>query len=169
VSAVATDLHLAMTLPGDDQILVTAELAVPPDAAYRAWTTPDLVRRWWPGRHGRMTDVRIDPRAGGRWRYAMTNGAEEIAFHGYFREVVPGERIVTTEVVEDPDRPADGDGGENELLNTVTFTGTVTGTLLTLLVRTRTRARRDRILDPGMADDLRERMKLLERAAAALP
>ncbi|WP_304451034.1 SRPBCC domain-containing protein [Nocardiopsis sp. YSL2] len=159
----ATDTHLTMTLPGDDQILVTAELAVPPDRAYRAWTAPELVRLWWAGRDARTTDVHIDLRVGGRWRYAMEAGGGEIAFHGYFREIAPGERIVSTEVFEDPAGYARA--GE-ELVNTVTFTGTVTGTLLTLLVRTRTRAQRDRIVVPGLADELRERMELLERAAA---
>ncbi|KOX12065.1 hypothetical protein ADL05_22480 [Nocardiopsis sp. NRRL B-16309] len=152
-----------MTLPGDDQILVTAELAVPPQRVYRAWTDPDLVRRWWAGSAGRATDVRVDLRVGGRWRYAMEVGGDEIAFHGTFREIVPGERIVSTEVFEDPaGYPRD----EEELVNTVTFTGTVAGTLLTLLVRARTRAQRDRIAAPDLADELRERMELLQRVAA---
>ena len=159
----ATDTRLTMTLPGDDQILVTAELAVPPHRAYRAWTEPELVRLWWAGRGGRVTDVRIDLRVGGVWRYAMAAGPDEIAFHGYFREVVPGQRIVSTEVFEDPGGyPRD----EEELVNTVTFTGTVVGTLLTLLVRTRTRAQRDRIVAPGLVEELRDRMELLEQAAA---
>ncbi|GAB2494641.1 SRPBCC domain-containing protein [Nocardiopsis aegyptia] len=162
----ATDTRLTMTLPGDDQILVTAELAVPPHRAYRAWTAPDLVHRWWAGRGGRTTDVRIDLRVGGRWRYAMEVEGDEIAFHGYFREIVPGERIVSTEVFEDP---AGYPRTEEELVNTVTFTGTAAGTLLTLLVRARTRAQRDRIVAPDLVDELRERMELLERAAAAPP
>lgn len=163
MNAVATDTRLTMTLPGDDQIMVTAELAVPPDRAYRAWTAPELVRRWWAGRDGRVTDVRIDLRVGGWWRYALEADGNEIAFHGSFREIVPGERIVSTEVFEDPDGyPRD----EEELVNTVTFTGTAGGTLLSLLVRTRTRAQRDRIVAPGLVDELRERMELLEQAAA---
>ena len=36
-----------VTLPTDDQILVTREFDAPRRLVYQAWTTPDLVKRWW--------------------------------------------------------------------------------------------------------------------------
>ncbi|MEU1300153.1 SRPBCC domain-containing protein [Streptomyces shenzhenensis] len=43
----------------------------------------------------------MDFRVGGKWRYVMTaEGEFEIAFHGEYREIVPEERIVWTEVFE---------------------------------------------------------------------
>lgn len=43
----------------------------------------------------------IDLRVGGRWRYVMvTPDGIEVGFHGEYREVVPDERLVTTEVYE---------------------------------------------------------------------
>ena len=48
-----------------------------------------------------MTVAEIDLRVGGRWRYVMVaNGGFEVAFHGEYREIVPNERIVSTEVYE---------------------------------------------------------------------
>src|SRR5215472_7777016 len=85
-----------VTLPTDEQILITREFDAPKHLVYRAWTTPDLVRRWWAGRMGTVTSVEIDLRVGGRWRYAMVSdsGGVEVAFHGEYREIVPDERIV---------------------------------------------------------------------------
>ena len=57
-----------------------------------------------------MKVVEIDLRVGGAWRYVMiANGGFEVAFHGEFREIVPDERIVTTEVYEGA--PAAGRAG----------------------------------------------------------
>ena len=39
-----------VTLPTDRQILITREFDAPRHLVYRAWTTPELVRRWWSGR-----------------------------------------------------------------------------------------------------------------------
>ena len=50
-----------------------------------------------------MTSVEIDLRVGGTWRYVMMTGdGHEVAFHGEYLEIVPNERIVTTEVYEMP-------------------------------------------------------------------
>ena len=33
-----------------DQILVTREFEAPPHLVFKAWTTPELVKRWWHAR-----------------------------------------------------------------------------------------------------------------------
>ncbi len=99
------------------------------DGRLPAWTTPDLVKRWWSGQRGEVTIAEIDLRVGGAWRYVMTaNAGFEVGFHGEDREIVPEERIVYTEVFEGmPDA-----GGT---LNTATFTEIDGHTMLTLLSR----------------------------------
>src|SRR5262245_37824523 len=100
-AAMPTSGTAKVTLPADDQILITREFDAPRHLVYRAWTTPELVKRWWAGRRGRMTVVDIDLRVGGRWRYVMAaEGGGEVGFHGEYREIVPNERIVNTEVYE---------------------------------------------------------------------
>ena len=90
-----------VTLPTDEQILITREFDAPRELVYKAWTTPEIVRQWWAGRRGEMQVVDIDLRVGGTWRYVMlAHGEFEVAFHGEYREIVPNERIVTTEVYE---------------------------------------------------------------------
>ena len=80
-----------VTLPTDEEILITREFDAPKHLVYRAYTEPDLVRRWWHARRGTMTVVEIDLRVGGAWRYAMVaDGGQEVAFHGTYREIVPG-------------------------------------------------------------------------------
>ncbi len=93
-----------VTLPAETQILITREFDAPKHLVYRAYTEPDLIARWWSGERGEVTSVEVDLRVGGNWRYVMTaNEGFEVAFHGEFREIVPNERLVNTEVYEMPD------------------------------------------------------------------
>jgi len=90
-----------LTLPTDEQILITREFDAPKHLVYKAWTTPELVRRWWHANRGEVTVVEIDLRVGGKWRYVMVaDDGFEVGFHGVYREVVADERIVTTEIYE---------------------------------------------------------------------
>jgi uncharacterized protein YndB with AHSA1/START domain len=151
-----------VTLPTDEQILITREFDAPRHLVYRAWTTPELVKRWWSGHRGRMTVAEIDLRVGGMWRYVMVaDGGFEVAFHGEYREIVPNERIVTTEVYE---AMPEGDGA----LNVVTFTEADGRTILELLVDCASREVRDAILDSGMEVGMQEQMDLLEEIAISL-
>jgi uncharacterized protein YndB with AHSA1/START domain len=94
-----------VTLPTDEQILITRTFDAAPHLVYRALTTPELVSRWWPAGLDGETRIDIDLRVGGAWRYAMvTNDGTEIALHGEYREIVPCQRLVFTEVWDD--RPA---------------------------------------------------------------
>ena len=99
--AVTSSGTAKVTLPADDQILITREFDAPSELVFKAWTTPELVKRWWSGQRGAVTSAEIDLRVGGMWRYVMeANAGFEVAFHGEYREIVPNERIVTTEVFE---------------------------------------------------------------------
>jgi uncharacterized protein YndB with AHSA1/START domain len=162
--AVTASRKATVTLPSDQEILITREFDAPRRLVYRAWTTPELVKRWWSGHRGEVKSVEIDLRVGGRWRYVMVaNGGFEVAFHGEYRELVPDERIVTTEVYELPDAP-EGDG----VLNVVTFSEADGRTTLTLLCQTASRQERDMIVDSGMEVGLQEQMELLEQLAISL-
>src|ERR1022692_4031880 len=99
--AVTSSRTAVVTLPTDTQILITREFGAPRHLVYKAWTTPELIKRWWSGDHGEVTIAEVDLRPGGTWRYVMTaNGGFEVAFHGEYREIIPGERIVSTEIYE---------------------------------------------------------------------
>jgi uncharacterized protein YndB with AHSA1/START domain len=156
-----------VTLPADDQILITRELDAPKQLVFRAFTTPELVARWWSGQRGEVTLAEIDLRVGGRWRYVMNaHGGLEVGFHGEYREVVPNERIVSTEVYEGVPQPEDGP--EQGTLNTATFTETDGRTTLTILVQAPSKEVRDAIIDSGMEGGMQEAMDLLEQVARSL-
>ncbi len=157
-----------LTLPTDEQILITREFDAPRHLVYKAWTTPELVKRWWSGHRGEVTSAEIDLRVGGAWRYVMVaSEGFEVAFHGEFREIVPNERIVNTEVYEMPDAPPLAP--EDEPLNVVTFTEVDGRTTLSVLVQTTSKELRDLIVDSGMEVGMQEAMDLLEQVAVSLP
>jgi hypothetical protein len=59
---VASSETATVTLPTDDQILITREFDAPKHLVYRAWTSPELVKRWWHANRGEMTVAEIDLR-----------------------------------------------------------------------------------------------------------
>jgi uncharacterized protein YndB with AHSA1/START domain len=153
-----------VTLPTDNQILITREFDAPKHLVYEAYTTPELVKRWWHAKRGEVTACEIDLRVGGRWRYAMTTeDGTEVAFHGEYREIVPNERIVSTEVYEGVP-----DAESKAALDTVTLAETDGRTTLTILVEHTSKELRDMHIESGMEDGLQDALDLLEQAAVSL-
>jgi len=150
-----------VTLPTDTQILITREFDAPKDLVYRAYTTPDLIKRWWGGDRGEVTIAEVDLRVGGRWRYVMTaNGGFEVAFHGEYRDISPNERLIMTEIFEGaPDA---------EAVVTHAFTEKGGRTTLTMLMELPSREIRDTIINTGMEGGLQEAMDHLEQVARSL-
>jgi len=150
-----------VTLPTDTQILITREFDAPRHLVFKAWTTPELIKRWWAGDRGEVTTAEVDLRVGGTWRYVMTaNGGFEVAFHGEYREVVPNERVVSTEVFEAfPDA---------EAVVTHTFTERDGRTTLTILVQHPNQETRDAHINSGMEVGMNEAMDHLEQVALSL-
>ena len=154
-----------VTLPTDEQILITREFDAPKHLVYKAWTTPELVKRWWNAKRGEVTIAEIDLRVGGRWRYVMvTDDGTEVGFHGEYREIVPNERVVSTEVYEGAPAGASDEG----TLNTATFTEVDGRTTLTILVQAPSKEIRDMIIDSGMEAGLQDALALLEQVADSL-
>ena len=150
-----------VTLPTDTQILITREFDAPKHLVYKAWTTPELIKRWWAGDRGEVTIAEVDLRVGGRWRYVMiANGGFEVAFHGEYREVIPNERVVSTETFEAfPDV---------EAVVTYTFTERDGRTTLTMFVQHPNQETRDLHINSGMEGGMNEAMDHLQLVAASL-
>jgi uncharacterized protein YndB with AHSA1/START domain len=161
MTEMTTSKSAVVTLPSDTQILITREFDAPRHLVYRAYTTPELIRRWWAGERGEVTSAEVDLRPGGTWRYVMiANGGFEVAFHGQYQEVVPNERIVTTDVFEGmPDAAA---------LDTATFGEKDGRTTLSILVEHSSQANRDAHINSGMEGGMQESMDKLEQVARSL-
>jgi uncharacterized protein YndB with AHSA1/START domain len=150
-----------VTLPTATKILITREFDAPRHLVYRAYTTPELIMRWWGGERGEVTSAEVDLRPGGTWRYVMiANAGFEVAFHGEYVEIVPGERIVTTDVFEGmPDAAA---------VTTTTFAEKDGRTTLSILVEHSSQQYRDAHINSGMEGGMQESMNKLEQVARSL-
>ena len=161
---VTSSRKAVVTLPTDTQILITREFDAPKHLVYRAYTEPALVERWWSGDRGEVTSVEADLRVGGKWRNVMrANEGFEVAFHGEYREIVPNERIVNTELYEgipDPESAA--------AIVTITFSETDGRTTLTTLMELPSKEVRDTIINTGMEGGLQESYDHLEEVVRSL-
>jgi uncharacterized protein YndB with AHSA1/START domain len=150
-----------VTLPTDEQILITREFDAPKHLVWRAWTTPELVKRWWHANRGAVTSAEIDLRVGGSWRYvSVTDDGFEVGFHGEYHEVVPNERLVYTEVYEG--------FPEGEAVNTLTLTEAAGRTTLTVLVQHSSKRHCEAQIESGMEGGMQTAMDLLEQVAVSL-
>ena len=153
-----------VSLPTDEQILITREFDAPKHLVYKAWTTPELVKRWWHANRGEVTIAEIDLRVGGMWRYvSVTPDGIEAGFHGEYQEIAPDERLVSTEVYE-----GIPDAEEHAALNTLTLTELDGRTTLTVLVEHPTRIGRDAHINAGMESGMQDALDLLEQVAISL-
>jgi uncharacterized protein YndB with AHSA1/START domain len=164
--ATASSGTAVVTLPSDTEILITREFAAPKHLIWRAWTTPELIKRWWSANRGEVIVAEVDLRVGGKWRYVMVVacGSEfdgtEAGFHGVYREIVPNERLVSTEVFEGMP--------EGEALDTMTLAEAAGHTRLTILVQHQNKEHRDAHINSGMEAGLQDALDLLEQVAISL-
>ena len=153
-----------LTFPSETQIHISRDFAAPKHLVYEAVTTPELVKRWWNAKRGEVTTCEIDLREGGKWRYVMqTPEGFEVAFHGEFKEIVPNERVVTTEAFEGAPEP-----DANATTNTMTLSERDGVTTLTVLVDCPNEFTRNAIVESGMEAGLQDAYDLLEEVAISL-
>jgi uncharacterized protein (TIGR03086 family) len=132
-----------VTLPSDTEILITRTFEAPLQVVWEAITTPRHLLRWWGPDWCPLVSCSIDLRVGGAWRYVARDvDGNELAWSGTYREILPTEQIVSTEVFEGfPDA---------ESVNTVTLTDHDGCTTLRTLVRHTSREHRDGHVNSGM-------------------
>ena len=87
------------TTPTDREIVTTRTFDAPRRLVWEAWTSPEHLPHWMTGPPGwTMPVCEIDLRPGGAWHFAWRNAdGAEMAMRGVYREVVPPERLVSTE------------------------------------------------------------------------
>jgi len=154
-----------VTLSGDTDIVITRGFEAPARLLWRAITEPELIKRWWSGQRGEVTHVEVDLRVGGSWRQVMVaNEGFEVAFHGTYREIVPNERLVTTELYEG----VPGATEDDATVNTITLDEHDGVTTLTTVVVCRIPEIRDAIIGSGMEGGMQEAYDALEEVARSL-
>jgi uncharacterized protein YndB with AHSA1/START domain len=151
-------------LPSDREVKVTRSFMAPRALVYRAYTEPELVRRWLLGPPGwSMPVCEMDVRVGGRfrWLWRSDEKGSEFGFSGTFREVQPPSKIVHTEAYE-PGTLGDG-YPPNDAIVTVTFTENGGVTTMTTLIDFGSKEARDAALATGMTDGMEQSYRLLDR------
>jgi uncharacterized protein YndB with AHSA1/START domain len=84
--------------PDPDVLRIERNFSAPVRAVFDAWTSPEVLRRWWQAGSDWETPVaELDPRVGGKLRIVMRSpDGEEFGGRGEYVEVSPPERLVFT-------------------------------------------------------------------------
>lgn len=110
----------------DRELVVTRIFDAPRRFIFEAWTTPELLQRWWAPRSFGVAFVscEADVRTDGAYRFVMSHPASQqpMAFFGRYLEVAPPSRLVWT----------NEESGEAGPVTTVTFEDSGDGTLVVM-------------------------------------
>jgi uncharacterized protein YndB with AHSA1/START domain len=154
----AGTMKVSVTTPSDREIRIERVFDAPRARIFEALTRPDLVRQWLLGPPGwTMPVCEIDLRPGGAFRYVWHNPEkEDMGMRGTFREIVPPERIVHTEIFD-----IDWTNGETTVTTVLEERGGQTTLSITVLYSSR--QARDGALQSGMASGMEAGYYLLEK------
>ena len=102
VKIVANSDTFKVTTPSDLEIRLTRLFDAPRRLVFEAMSKPEHITRWWGclGDGYSVPVCEVDLRPGGAWRFVNRSPKGEFAFHGVYREIVPPERVVFTEIFE---------------------------------------------------------------------
>jgi uncharacterized protein YndB with AHSA1/START domain len=130
---------------GERELVMTRDFDAPRSLVFAALTRPELIKRWLGVFGGwSMAVCEVDLRVGGSYRYLWrnTNGTE-MGMRGVYKEIVPDERIVSTESFDESWYPGDA-------VDTAVLVETGGRTTLTTTIRYSSREARDGVLKSPM-------------------
>jgi uncharacterized protein YndB with AHSA1/START domain len=141
--------------PTDREVVITRVVNAPRRLVFAAWTEPRHLQRWLIGPDGwSMPVCEIDLRPGGRWRYVYRKpSGTEMTLTGSVLEVLPPERLVTTESWG-PEWP--------ETVNTVVLTESGGHTTITLTITYVSKEARDAAVGTGAMDGMNQSFDRLD-------
>jgi uncharacterized protein YndB with AHSA1/START domain len=90
------------------ELVITREFDAPRERVWKAWTDPEIVKRWWGPEGFFAPSIKIDLRVGGMYIFAMQgppgSQLEEAGYNaGVFKEIVPNEKLVLSIYMSDKD------------------------------------------------------------------
>jgi uncharacterized protein YndB with AHSA1/START domain len=141
----------------DRELVIRRTFHARPQTVFDAMTKPELLRRWWAPHSLGVTliECEADVRVGGRYRYVFGRAGEPtMAFSGVYKEVVPGARLVFTQIFEPT--PEAGEG-----LITNTFEPFEGGTRYTARELYPSKEVLDGVIASGMERGMRESLEQL--------
>lgn len=155
---------LQLTTPTEREIVMTRVFDAPRHLVYEALTRPELLKRWLLGPPGwTMVVCDLDLQVGGAYRYVWRNTeGHDMGMGGVYREIVPGERIVATEVFDQSWYPG-------EAVGTMALTEQDGRTTLTQTILYQSQEARDAVLKSGMESGVAASYDRLAELLAAVP
>jgi uncharacterized protein YndB with AHSA1/START domain len=87
-----------MEQKSEREIVITRTFNASARIVFEAWTTAELMRRWWVPKSSGITllSCEMDVRTGGSYRFVFKAEPEPMAFFGRYLEVSPHSRLVWT-------------------------------------------------------------------------
>ena len=162
VGSAANSDTFTVTTPSDREIRLTRLFDAPRHLVWEAMNKPEHIKRWW-GRLGEGYSVpvcEVDLRPGGKWRFVNRHPKGEAEFYGEYREIVPPERVVFTEIFA----PFPDSGS----LVTAVLTEEDDKTRLTVTAQYPSLEVRDMVIGTGMAKGAAASYDRLEEVASEL-
>lgn len=155
---------LELTTPSEREIAMRRVFEAPRTLVFDAWTKPELLERWLGVRAGwSMVVCEVDLEVGGAYRFVWRGpDGTEMAMGGVYREIVRPERLVATEVFDDPWYPG-------EALDTTVLVEQDGKTTLTTTVLYESQEARDAVLESGMERGVAESYDTLAELLKGLP
>lgn len=152
---------LTLTTPSDREIVITRIVDAPRHLVFEAWTSPKHLPHWMLGPPGwTMPVCEVDLRPGGKWHFVWRKSdGTEMEMVGVYKEVIPPERVVSTESWG-PDWP--------ETINTLTLTEEGGQTRVTNRVLYPSEEARDAALKTGMKEGMDQSFNTLDEYLASL-
>ena len=93
---------LKVTTPGDREIVMTRVFDAPRHLVFDAFTTPDLLKRWFGPRGWSLVVCEVDLKVGGGFRFVLRGpDGTDMGMRGVYREIVRPERSVHMESFDD--------------------------------------------------------------------
>lgn len=133
---------LEVSLPSDCEIALTRVFRAPRELVYRAFSEPEILKRWFGPRGWVLVTCEMEARVGGSFRFVLrAPDGRELGMHGTYRELSPPERSVHTEGFDD---------FPGEAVVTSVFTEREGQTTLAATLRYASKEIRDAVIRSGM-------------------
>jgi uncharacterized protein YndB with AHSA1/START domain len=133
---------LIVTTPSDREIVLTRVFDAPRRLVFEAMSKPEHLLKWYGPHSCPLVSCQMDFRVGGSWRFILRGpDGRDMGMKGVYREIMPPERLVSTEGFDDY---------PGESLNTVTLTEKDGQTTLRVSVIYPSPEVRDAVLQSGM-------------------
>jgi uncharacterized protein YndB with AHSA1/START domain len=157
---VAAKSRTTVERKAERELVVTRIINGPAHLVFKAWTTPELLMRWWAPKSVamRMVSCEVDVRVGGKYRFEFAGeGWGLVAFFGHYTDVTPHTRLAWT----------NEEGEEEGAVSSVTFEEKGGKTLLTFHELYPTTKARDEAIE-GSAAAMPEQLDQLEELLATV-